>query len=74
MCCNLVYIDQNAIFKWNKANVILNYFNIYPLNHIFEKREAQIQNNIHLNSISDTNPGLIQTIINIFLQLKLYCF
>lgn len=30
MCCNLVHIVQNAIFKWNKANVILNYFNIYP--------------------------------------------
>jgi len=26
MCCNLVHIDQNASFKWNKANVILNYF------------------------------------------------
>lgn len=37
MCCNLVYIDQNAIFKWNKANVILNYFNNYPRSHFFKK-------------------------------------
>lgn len=53
MCCNLVYIVQNAIFKWNKANVILNYFNIYPQSQDFEKREAQIQNSIDFNSKSD---------------------